>query len=166
VPTAVAITGHSPAGGAVIALFADYRVMARGPFKIGFNEVEVGLPLPTVIHRGVTRVVGRRHAERLGVSASMIDPDEAYRIGLVDELCEPERTVDAAVAWCRRITALPAHAMASTRAELRREMSEWFTELGPATDQLADVWFSDETQSSMRALIARLTAPSPGPAAR
>src|SRR5262245_22115663 len=43
VPTACALTGHSPAGGAVIALFADYRSMARGAYKIGFNEVAVGL---------------------------------------------------------------------------------------------------------------------------
>ena len=37
VPTVAAITGHSPAGGAVMSLFCDYRVMSRGPWKIGLN---------------------------------------------------------------------------------------------------------------------------------
>jgi len=42
IPTVAAITGHSPAGGAVLAIFCDYRVMARGAFRIGLNEVQVG----------------------------------------------------------------------------------------------------------------------------
>lgn len=159
VPTAVALTGHSPAGGAVVALFADYRTMTKGPFKIGFNEVEVGLPLPALIHRGVARVVGAHQAERLGVASLMIDPDEAYRIGLVDELCEPDRTVEAALRWCRRVTALPPRAMNATRAELRRDMTGWFDALGESTyAALAEAWFSEETQSAMRALLARLGA--------
>ena len=41
IPVAAAITGHSPAGGAVLALFCDWRVMADGPFVIGLNEVRI-----------------------------------------------------------------------------------------------------------------------------
>jgi enoyl-CoA hydratase/carnithine racemase len=163
IPTAVALTGHSPAGGAVIALFADYRVATRGPYKIGFNEVAVGLPLPEVIHQGVARVVGRRQAERLGVSALMIDPEEARRIGLVDELCEPDRTVSAAIDWCERVLALPPHAMSLTRWQLRREMAGWFDALDEATvTGLADVWFSEETQGAMHALVDRLNVSGNG----
>lgn len=43
VPVAAALTGHSPAGGAVLALFCDHRVMAAGEFRIGLNEVQVGI---------------------------------------------------------------------------------------------------------------------------
>ena len=46
VPVVAAITGHSPAGGAVLAIHCDYRVAASGSFKIGLNEVQVGLPVP------------------------------------------------------------------------------------------------------------------------
>src|SRR5579885_791602 len=44
IPIAAAMTGHSPAGGAVISIFCDYRIAAQGKFKIGLNEVQVGLP--------------------------------------------------------------------------------------------------------------------------
>src|SRR5258708_276928 len=44
IPIAAAITGPAPAGGTVLALFCDWRVMAEGDYKIGFNEVQVGLP--------------------------------------------------------------------------------------------------------------------------
>ena len=49
IPIAAAITGHGPAGGTVLALFCDWRGMAEGDWKMGFNEVQVGIPLPPVI---------------------------------------------------------------------------------------------------------------------
>ena len=46
VPTACAIGGHAPAGGCVLALCCEWRVMAEGKFKIGLNEVAVGVRVP------------------------------------------------------------------------------------------------------------------------
>ena len=59
-PVVAAITGHSPAGGAVISIFCDSRVMAEGELKIGLNEVQVGLPMPPVIFAAMRRLVGPR----------------------------------------------------------------------------------------------------------
>src|SRR5699024_3337504 len=64
VPIASALTGHSPAGGTVIALFADYRVQAEGEFRLGLNEVQVGLVVPPVIHHALARLIGPYPAER------------------------------------------------------------------------------------------------------
>src|SRR5574337_1953186 len=55
IPLAAAVTGHAPAGGAVLALFCDYRVMAEGAFKIGLNEVQVGLLVPEAIQVALRR---------------------------------------------------------------------------------------------------------------
>ncbi len=74
IPTVAAITGHAPAGGAVLSLFCDARVMAEGDFKVGLNEVQVGLSLPQVIHTALVRVVGERQAERLGVGGLLSRP--------------------------------------------------------------------------------------------
>ena len=46
IPLVAAITGHAPAGGTVLALFCDWRVMAEGDYKIGLNEVQVGDTAP------------------------------------------------------------------------------------------------------------------------
>ena len=67
IPIVAAITGHAPAGGTVLALFCDWRIMAEGDYKIGLNEVQVGIPLPPVILAGLRRLVGPRQAERLVV---------------------------------------------------------------------------------------------------
>ena len=48
-PLIASITGHSPAGGCVIAICCDYRVMAKGKYTIGLNEIPVGITVPNSI---------------------------------------------------------------------------------------------------------------------
>src|SRR5580700_2364764 len=96
IPIAAAITGHAPAGGTVLPLFCDRRIMAEGDFKLGLNEVQVGIPLPPVIVAALRRVVGPRHAESLGVSGALISPAEALTVGLVDELAPPGQVIERA----------------------------------------------------------------------
>jgi 3,2-trans-enoyl-CoA isomerase len=158
VPVAAALTGHSPAGGAVMALFCDYRVAASGAFKIGFNEVQVGLPLPPLLYSALGRVVGLRQAERLQVSAQLFDPGEAYRLGFVDAVCGLERVVPLALEWCRRLLELPHHAMTQTRGLARHDLAALFDEVDEVTYQeMTGIWFSDETQAAVRQLVERLT---------
>jgi 3,2-trans-enoyl-CoA isomerase len=160
VPVVAAIDGHSPAGGAVVALFCDVRIMARGPFRIGLNEVQVGLPVPAAIQAVLRRQVGPRAAERLLVSGEMVDAERALQLGFVDQLCDPGQAEAEAVAWCRNVLALPRQAMLATRAEARRDVAAIFAdENALELQRMTDAWFSDETQSTMRALVDRLKAP-------
>ena len=157
IPIAAAITGHSPAGGAVLAIFCDYRVMAEGDFRIGLNEVEVGIPMPPVIHGAMTRQVGARQAERLLAGGLMIPAAEALAIRLVDELAPPEQVVERALGFCRRLLALPPLAMGFTRRLARGDLACLFEKKRQLElDTLIDAWFSDETKGAMRALLARL----------
>lgn len=157
IPVAAAITGHSPAGGAVLAICCDYRVMADGNFQIGLNEVQVGLPLPPVIHAMLARLVGDHQAERLGVPGLLVSAAEAQRVGLVDELAPVEQVVPQALAWCQRLLALPPKAMSATREMARRNLARLFEQ--DSSSELAglvEAWMSEETQGAMRALVARL----------
>ncbi|HEV8582504.1 MAG TPA: enoyl-CoA hydratase/isomerase family protein [Thermoanaerobaculia bacterium] len=157
IPIAAAITGHSPAGGAVLAIFCDHRIMAEGDFKIGLNEVQVGIPMPPVIYQGLRRLVGLRQAERLCVGGQLFPPAEALRIGLVDELAPPERVVERAVECCRSLLALPPEAMAATRRLARAGLASLFAE-GNEEELagLVEQWFSAETQGALRGLVERL----------
>jgi enoyl-CoA hydratase/carnithine racemase len=157
VPVAAALTGHSPAGGAVLALFCDYRVMAEGDFRIGLNEVQVGIPMPPVIHAALARQVGKRQAERLCVGAVMMTAAEARAVGFVDELAPVERVVERAVAWCTGLLALPPVAMEITRRLARKDLACLFEERRSLeVDTLVEAWFSDETQAALSALVTRL----------
>jgi len=75
-PLVAALTGHSPAGGTVLALFADYRILAEGPHVVGLNEVQVGLPVPPCLYDVLSFVVGRRHAARLATGGLLLSPSE------------------------------------------------------------------------------------------
>lgn len=156
IPVAAAITGHSPAGGAVLSIYCDVRIMAEGEFRIGLNEVQVGLPMPPVIFQALRRQVGARQAERLCVTAQLVPAAEARRIGLVDELVAPDAVVARAVEWCKAVLALPPQAMAITRRLARADLASIFAENEAELTGLVDQWFSDETQGAMRALVERL----------
>jgi Delta3-Delta2-enoyl-CoA isomerase len=155
-PTAAAITGHAPAGGTVLAIFCDARFLAEGDFKLGLNEVAVGIPLPPIIFQAFRRLVGPREAERLSVSGQLIDGAEARRIGLVDEVVPPERVVERALKWCNGILALPPRAMAITREAARADLVAFFDKVEAELPVLVDRWFSNETQAVLRGLVERL----------
>lgn len=157
VPVVAAIGGHSPAGGCVLALCCDYRVMARGPFRIGLNEVQVGLVAPDCIQHLMRRVVGTYRAERLLVSGALVDAEQALAFGLVDELTEAELVVARAVHWLEELLRLPAASMLSTRRLARADMVaalEGFDEGSLAG--FMDDWYAPTTQAALQALVARL----------
>lgn len=157
IPIAAAVTGHAPAGGTVLALFCDWRVMAQGEYKLGLNEVQVGIPLPPVIVAALKRLVGARHAERLAVSGALLSPQEALDIGLVDEVASVEQVVPRAQEWCLRMLALPSEAMTITRREARSDLVSLFgIGLGEELEAVIANWWSPSTQSTLRALLERL----------
>ena len=159
VPIVAAITGHCPAGGAVLATFCDYRVMARGTFRIGLNETQVGLVVPAEVQTGLRRLVGAYRAERLMVAGAMIDSAEALRIGFVDELADPEQVVPTALAWMQQLLALPPRAMSGTRRIARADLVAAFDSFRASdVSDFVRGWFTDESRETLTAVLTRLKA--------
>ncbi|APO96897.1 enoyl-CoA hydratase/isomerase family protein [Xanthomonas vesicatoria] len=161
VPVVAAIGGHAPAGGCVLALCCDYRVMARSadtarPYTIGLNEVQVGLAAPDGIQRLLRRVVGAHRAERLLISGQLLPAEQAAQIGLVDELVDGELVTARAVAWLQELQQLPRQPMLATRAVARADLR---AALAPELIQLerfVDGWYAPDAQAALRGLVARL----------
>ncbi len=159
IPVAAAITGHSPAAGAVLASFCDFRVMASGKFKIGLNEVQVGLPVPPAIQYGLKRLIGPRIGDALLIAGRLVTADEALKLGIVDKLVAPDEVVPQAIEWAGELLALPPRAMLATREIARRDLADNFADVGGATYRsMADAWFTDETQAMMNDLVRRLAS--------
>jgi enoyl-CoA hydratase/carnithine racemase len=121
VPIIAAVHGMAAGAGAVIALAADFRVCtpaARFAFlftKVGLSGADMGAAylLP--------RLVGLGHATRLLMLGDTISADEAFRIGLVSSLVEPDEFDQAVGALARRLASGPVQAYAQTKALLTRE---------------------------------------------
>lgn len=161
IPVVAAITGHAPAGGCVLSLCCDYRVMARSPdparpFTIGMNETQVGLAVPDGAQHLMRRVVGQHRAERLLVSGAMVPDEEALRIGLVDELATMEEVVPRALAWLEPLLRLPRAPMLQTRALARADLVRALHPENLHLDRFVDGWYDPDTQAGLRALLARL----------
>jgi Delta3-Delta2-enoyl-CoA isomerase len=157
IPVAAAITGHATAGGTVLPIFCDCRIAAQGDWKLGVNEVQVGLQLPPVIFSGLKWLIGAHQAERLAVGGLLTAPNEAVRIGLVDEVVPLDQVVNRAIEWSRSMLALPVDAMAVTRRRARADLSELFAEpFDLELEQANATWWSPEAQTTLRVLVDRL----------
>lgn len=157
VPVVAAITGHSPAGGAVLSLACDYRLMARGDFTIGLNEVRLGIPMPRFMFEMARLAMGQRRAEIACASGHLFRPEEALAAGFVDHVAEAEEVIPMAIEHCRRLLQLPPAAFAGSRQSGRRDLLELFDRLDPdAGARLTEIWFSCETQAALKALVERL----------
>lgn len=150
-PVIAAISGHCPAGGTVLSLLCDQRVMVSGDFRIGLNEVQIGLYPGHTIFKIFERIVGPRYAADLLTRGAMLDPEAALQVGLVDELCAPDRLMDRAMARARELAALPPKTYARTRNLVRSELRALYASPQESfEDLLAEGWITDEA-------IARLS---------
>jgi enoyl-CoA hydratase/carnithine racemase len=155
-PVVSAITGHSPAGGAVLAILCDHRIMAAGDFRIGLNEVRVGLYPGEIIFRCLERLVGTGRAVSLLSRGAMLTPEEALTCGFVDEVVAPGEVVPRALALAQELAALPQQAYRRTRELTRRDLAALFEVSAEAeTAALAAGWVTDETRAQMAAALAR-----------
>ena len=162
IPVIAALTGHSPAGGTVLALFCDYRVMARGAFRIGLNEVQVGLTPGDIIYESFVRLVGRRVAADWAMRGVLVDGEAALVAGLIDELAEPPQVIARAVALAQELLALPPNAFRVTRSTARADLVALFDErrCELLVTQVSQLWQSGETRERM-SLLLRKAAPKP-----
>ena len=155
-PVAAAMAGHAPAGGCVLALCCDYRVMASGPFAIGLNETQVGLVAPDGIQHLLRRVVGPHRAERMLVAGTLVQAEDALAIGLVDELVEIDHVATRAKVWLEQLLQLPRAPMLETRRMARADLVAALQPGRIELDRFIDAWYSDDTQAALRALMAKL----------
>lgn len=162
VPVVAAIGGHSPAGGCVLALCCDYRIMARSPdssrpYRMGLNETQVGLVIPDAIQHLMRRVIGIYHAERLMIAGAMVDETHARTLGLVDELVDADDLLARAQHWLGELLALPNEPMLATRKLARADLTSALAAFGPRQlEGFLTGWHSETTQSALHALVARL----------
>ncbi|KFV39195.1 hypothetical protein N341_08880, partial [Tyto alba] len=106
--TVAVVNGSSPAGGCLLALSCDYRIMVENPrCVIGLNEAQLGIVAPFWFKDTFVNTVGHRVAERSLQLGSLYPAPEAHKFGLVDELVPEEKLQERAAAIMAQWLALP-----------------------------------------------------------
>jgi enoyl-CoA hydratase len=153
-PMVACVNGHAIAGGCVVALCADYRVLADQPkLRIGLNEVALGVQYPPKVFAVVRHRVPPRGIERVVLEAALYDPQTALGLGLVDEVA-----VDVQATARARLETLAAHPreayVAAKRAlradvtDLSEEAHRWFH------DELVPSWITPAVKERVTAVLA------------
>lgn len=161
-PLVAAINGHSPAGGCVIALACDARVMAEGKYIIGLNEVPVGIIVPNSIFNLYAFWLGQANAYRNLLEGKLFSPEEALAIGLVDDVVKPESILTAAERKVRKYMAFEANTWQQSKLNLRKDIIAT-----TSADQSADLeimlkqWWSPATRAILKSLVESLKPQTP-----
>ena len=154
-PVVAAVGGHAVAGGCILALTADYRVLKRGGVQIGLNEVKVGVPLPWSVATLLRASVAPGALAQVALLGRNFADDEALAVGLADQLADADGFEDFCRARLDEFAEKDPAAVAITKGYLRettlREMRA--REEGERAAWL-DRWFSETTRERIRQIVA------------
>jgi enoyl-CoA hydratase len=122
IPVVMACTGHALAMGAVLLLAADTRLGAKGDFKIGLNEVAIGMTLPIFAVEFSRDRLSARHLTRAVLESEIYTPATAVEAGFLDRVVAPDALLDEARAEAQRLAELDLKAHHGTKHHLRGEI--------------------------------------------
>ena len=155
-PVVASMHGHALAGGCVLSLCADWRVLRRGAIT-GLNEVKVGVPLPFGVALIVRDAVPRNALTAVALLGRNFSDEAAVAAGLADELADAADVETTSRARLLEFLTKDAFAFAVTkrygrspvveriRANNRLLLPEWL-----------DAWFSKGTAVRIGAIVAEL----------
>lgn len=154
-PWLAAINGHSPAGGCILALCCDYRVMAAGDYQIGLNEVPVGVVVPAGAYELYANVIGQRLAYQYLLEGKLLPASQALNVGLVDEVVAIEEVVPQAQKKLSHYLSLNPVAWQLSKQNFRTSLANTLRD-AKALEPTFTQWWSKETRASLQALVNRL----------
>jgi enoyl-CoA hydratase/carnithine racemase len=153
-PVVAALTGHAIAGGGVLALGCDYRVIAEGRKLIGLNEVKLGVPVPYAADCAVRALLAPRDAKTVLEGGDFHEPPAALAMGLVDEVRPAAEVWPAAVERARRLGSTPGGAYRIIKANrVDPVLAEIEARRTGRQEAFLDCWFAPDTRERLAAAI-------------
>ncbi len=155
-PVVAAVGGHAVAGGGILALACDLRVMGAGARRFGLNEVRLGVPFPASALEIVRYAVPAGSVERVLYEGELHEPRTARALGLATDIVEGD-VVDAAHAACARLAAMPTGAFETIKAALKGPAVERArATLDPLRRAFVDAWYGPDGRRLIGEARARL----------
>ncbi|XP_030654666.1 enoyl-CoA delta isomerase 1, mitochondrial isoform X1 [Nomascus leucogenys] len=153
-----AINGACPAGGCLVALSCDYRILADNPrYCIGLNETQLGIIAPFWFKDTLENTIGHRAAERALQLGLLFPPAEALQVGLVDQVVPEEQVQSTALSAIAQWMAIPDHARQLTKAMMRKATaSRLITQRDADVQNFVSLISKDSIQKSLQRYLQRL----------
>ena len=158
-PTVAGINGHSYAGGSILALACDERLMAEGDFQFALNEVTLGVVLPARIVQALAAVVPGPTARQMFLEGHAWRASDAQAHGIVEELVPAGNVRHRALTIARQLASKPPRAFAAhKRALVEGAGGPPYTpeDIEAMAAEFSAVWFDEECQCYRDLLVSRL----------
>jgi enoyl-CoA hydratase len=154
-PLVAAVNGHAIAGGAIIMLTCDLRLLATGSARIGLSEIQVGVLFPSWALEIARHATPPEHFSELICTGRTWQPDDALTRGLVDALVAPNELLDRACAAAAELGNLAPKIFTTTKLAVRRPLIESAERLRGGDGAIVDSWCAPETLSRIAAFVER-----------
>jgi len=156
-PMVAAISGHSPAGGCILAICCDYRVMVAGEFIIGLNEIPVGIIVPDSVFNLYAFWLGRRRAYQFLLEGKLLKVSEAFDFGLIDDVTSHEELLNVAQTKIRSYMKLSPETWSQSKLNLRRELINTInTDQTETLNRMLEQWWAPATRKNLEMIIQNL----------
>lgn len=160
-PTVAAINGHCLAGGTVIASSCDHRIAVEGDYGLGVTAAKVGVIAPPWFLKMLTFLMGHRQTELALQQGKAFIPEEARKVGLVDEICAPEllqtKCTEALQPYLNTFPEARAHMKLSLRAKL---IDEFLQSRDEDMDKFVSFVLRDSVQNQLGSYVQKLKSKS------
>ena len=123
-PTVIACNGNAIAMGGFLLLAADHRIGADGEFKIGLNEVAIGMTIPWFGIELARHRLTPPYFDRCTVTGTFLAPGEALKAGFLDEVTAPEELLDTASERAATLAGVNFDAHRATKLRVRAGVLE------------------------------------------
>lgn len=155
--TVAAINGHAFAGGCVLALMCDVRVMAAGDAMIGLNEVQLGIGLPAIVVEPLRARIAPSLYGAVALEGRLVTPEHALAMQLVDEVVDAELLTERALAIASARATAPEAYMQIKGALLAPVLGAYERNCHRERELWVETWFSPDAQRMLRAAVDRIT---------
>ncbi len=154
-PFISAITGHSPAGGCVLAVTSDNRYMAEGEkYVIGLNEVAVNIQISQNLTEVYAFWMGEGLASRYILEGKLLSGKEALAAGLVDELLPLEEVLPLAEKQMQKYLQADQEILKNTKAKLRKHLWDKLDlDASNSLKEANELWWKPEIRAKMEAYV-------------
>ena len=154
-PVIAGINGHAMGGGMEFATACDFRIMSTEA-KMGLSEINLGSFAGASATTRLPRIVGLAKAAELLFLGRTIDAEEAYRIGLVNKIVQPNKVMDAAIELASELAQKALYALRTAKAALIVGMSiDTVNARKYALDEMVLSFGTEDMKEGMKAFLEK-----------
>jgi enoyl-CoA hydratase/carnithine racemase len=150
-PTAASVQGHATAGGFILTLACDYRIIADGHNLLGLNEAKLGVPVPHFSEMVLERVAGRANAAIIIEEGEFFLPEDALTMGLAENVLPGDEVLTAAINAVSGVDAGIMDTFSTIKGARTKKIAKAVREdMDERTHAFLDRWYAPEVRENLK----------------